>query len=115
MQRFVDETLVGSQPSSPKSSTRGFTFLDVQIAIVILAVAMIGMVGHGRAYRSMLEALQREHRFEGVALAATNRVVLSVMEVQNSGSQPRCDVAVDSVTQDGATAVAELVVTRRTP
>jgi hypothetical protein len=115
MQRSFDETLVGSQPSPSKSSTRGFTLLDVQIAIVILAVAMLGMVGHGRAYRSILDALQREHRFDGVAVAAKHRVIVSVAEVDSGGSPPRCEVEVDTVELDGTTATAELGVTRRTP
>ena len=97
------ENLVGSHPSSPDAAHRsgGFTLLEIQIAIMILALAMIGMIGHGRVYERVLDNLRSEHRFEGVALPGSNRVIVSVAQVGSDTSPPRCEVELETMEADG--------------
>jgi prepilin-type N-terminal cleavage/methylation domain-containing protein len=109
--------LVGSQTSSSTAAprARGFTLLEIQIAIVILALAMIGMIGHGRVYERVLNSLQSEHRFDGVAMPAGDRVVVSVAQVGNETSPPRCEVRLEMMDEMPGNLSAEIRVTRRTP
>jgi prepilin-type N-terminal cleavage/methylation domain-containing protein len=111
------ESLVGSHshPSSAAARSRGFTLLEIQIAIIILAVAMVGMVGQGRAYRMLLDTVETEHRFEGVALAGSNRVVVTVTDAGSSAAAPPCQVSLEEIEDTGVTLETEVVVTRRIP
>jgi hypothetical protein len=109
--------LVGSQPSFPQAAQRssGFTLLEIQIAIVIFALAMIGMIGHGRVYERVLTNLQSEHRFDGVAVPTNDRVIVSVAQVGNEASPPRCDVELETIDDTPGNLSAEIRVVRRTP
>ena len=110
------ERLVGSQSASTAAArSRGFTLLEIQIAIIILAVAMVGMVGQGRAYRRLLDTIETQHRFEGVALAGSERVVVTVTDAGSGAGAPPCQVALESIEDTAGTLEAEVVVTRRIP
>jgi len=107
------ESQASSEPTAARN--RGFTLLEIQIAIVILALAMVGMIGHGRAYQQILTALRDDHRLDGTALVSEGRAVVSVAQIGNETSPPRCEVELESIEADGGTVVAEVRTTRRTP
>jgi len=110
-------TLVCSQPSSPQAARRssGFTLLEIQIAIVILALAMIGMIGHGRVHERVLLNLLSEHRFDGVVIPTDDRVIVSVAQVGTETSPPRCAVELETMDDTSGHLSAEIRVIRRTP
>ena len=110
-----------------KSSTRGFTLIEIMIAIIILSVGVLGMVGSAglvsrmvgqgkRNTRAAVVAIQRMEILRRTALAATPHCstlsggtattngVTETWSVTNSGSSRRLRVIVVYQTNRGTLA-----------
>jgi hypothetical protein len=97
------------------ASARGFTLLEVQVASILFVVAVFFMIGQARAYRSMLESVERDSALSGAAVTGDDRVVASVARAGAGSGAPACEVRLHALDETGATLSAEVVVTRRSP
>ena len=91
----------------------GFTLLEVQIAVLIFTLAMVGMVGSARVYKKLLSSTEAQYRLDGVALEAGQRTIGTVTFVGDD--HPNCELVLSSITTTAGAMEADVYVTRRSP
>lgn len=84
---------------------RGFSLVEVQIAVVVLAIAIFTLGGHHKILNDLLRAAQDDRRVAGYFdLSAERAFILTADSGRNAGPPP-CDVKVNSVSFAGQSPV----------
>ena len=91
----------------------GFTLLEIQIAVLIFTLAMVGMVGSARVYKKLLSSTEAQFRLDGVALEAGQRTIGTV--TFRGDDHPNCELVLSSIATTAGAMEADVYVTRRSP
>jgi hypothetical protein len=81
--------------------SRGFTLLEVQVAVVLLVLTLFVLGGHNRVINQLLSGVLEDKRVDGYVDLATERAFLTISESGQGAGTPPCDVRVDSVDTSG--------------
>jgi len=82
-------------------ANRGFTLLEVQVAVVLLVLTLFVLGGHNRVINQLLTGVLTDKRVDGYVDLATERAFLTISESGQAAGTPPCDVRVDSVDTSG--------------
>jgi prepilin-type N-terminal cleavage/methylation domain-containing protein len=80
----------------------GFTLVEVQIAVVIMAIAIFTLGGHTQILNTLLGGAHAERRAAGYFDLTTARAFLMTVDRGPNAGPPPCDVTVESVSFEGA-------------
>jgi len=83
-------------------ATRGFTLIELQVAIVLLVVAAFILGGHHRVYNQLLSGVHEDRRAAGYVDLTAERAFLVIAEEGKGAGSPPCDIKVDSVSFSGS-------------
>jgi prepilin-type N-terminal cleavage/methylation domain-containing protein len=81
---------------------RGFTLIELQVAIVLLVVAAFILGGHHRIYNQLLAGVHEDRRAAGYVDLTAQRAFLVIAEEGTGAGPPPCDVKVNSVDFGGS-------------
>lgn len=84
------------------SGTAGFTLVEVQVAIIVLAVAIFSLGGHNRAMNSLLRGVEADKRVSGYVDLSAERAFLLISASGKNAALPPCNVSVNSVDLTGS-------------
>jgi hypothetical protein len=73
---------------------RAFTILEVQVAIVVLAITILTLGGHHRIMNSLLRGVQQDRQAGGFVDLVTERGAMTYTEEGDAPSPPPCNVTV---------------------
>ncbi len=97
----------GASPKGPagrglsSSSQRGFTLVEVQVAIILTVVLLYTMGGHSRVVNQLLAGVQEDKRVSGIVDVASERASLSISDTGTGAGPPTCDVIIKSIDTSG--------------
>ncbi len=94
-------------PSSSKARRcDGFSLLEVQIAILILVLAVMGLMATVASQNRHLVGVEEYGKVRGVTSTARKRVVVSYTEAATTG--PACEVHLDDLAERGRSLTARV-------
>jgi hypothetical protein len=96
--------------SKDRRGTGGFTLLEVQIAVLVLIVALFTLVGHHKVYNDLLDGVTEDKRVSGYMDLTDNRLVTTLTEQGPDAAPPACHVFVSDVTYSGGTPRVDVIV-----
>jgi len=85
-----------------RAASRGFTLVELQIAIVVLLIVTFTMGGHHHIYNQLLAGVSVDQRVDGHFDLFNERGFLVIMAQGKNASAPVCDVRVQSVDTSGS-------------
>lgn len=91
----------------------GYTIVEVQIAVLLMLIAMWGISGHQRAYNSVMGGLETENRVRGVVDVTSERAIVAVSEKGGASGPPQCEIRLVDIDTSGSNPVAEVIVRQR--
>ncbi len=98
-----------------RKAQSGFTFLEVQVAMLLLLIGIMGIVLHGAAQRRHLAWISEYGKARGIVNLVASRAVLTYTEDDNSARLPECTITLLATASVGAVASAEVRVARTGP
>ena len=81
---------------------RGFTLVEIQIAILLIVVLLYTLGGHTRVVNQLLAGVQDDKRVAGVVDLTSERAVLSISDTGTGAGAPVCDVRIQSIDFGGS-------------
>ncbi len=81
------------------SGSGGFSLLEVQIAILVLVLAVMGLMATVANQNRHLVGVEEYGRVRGVTSTASKRVVVAFTEAATTG--PACDIRLDELDERG--------------
>jgi hypothetical protein len=88
----------------------GFTILEVQIAVLVLLIALFTLVGHHKVYNDLLDGVTEDKRVSGYIDLTDDRLVVTLTEQGPDAAPPACHVYVTDVTYSGGNPRIDVVV-----
>jgi len=85
--------------------SRGFSLIEVQIAIVVLAISIFTIGGHNRIINLLLQGAQEDRKVAGYVDLSAERVFVLIADSGKNAGPPPCDVKVNSVSFAGSNPV----------
>jgi hypothetical protein len=82
-------------------ASRGFTLVEVQIAILVLLITLFTLGGHVRIYNQLLTGVTADKNVDGYFDLTGERAFLTVSRQGKDAAPPPCDVRVQSVNTGG--------------
>jgi prepilin-type N-terminal cleavage/methylation domain-containing protein len=80
---------------------RGFTLIELQVAIVLLVIAAFILGGHHHVYNQLLSGVHEDRRAAGYVDLTAERAFLMIAEEGPGAGPPPCDIKVNSVSFSG--------------
>ena len=88
----------------------GFTVVEVQIAVLVLLIALFTLIGHHRVYSDLLDGVTADKRVAGYMDLTDNRLFITLAEQGPNAAPPACHVYVTAVTYSGGSPRVDVVV-----
>ncbi len=95
-----------------RKGTAGFTLLEVQVAMLLLLVALMSVSVHGALQHRHLAWIEQYGKAHGIVDLAASRVVMTLTEEDGALPLPTCDVVLLQTSTQGQGATADVQVTR---
>lgn len=100
------------QPASIRDG--GFTLVEIQIAVLLLSVALAGLTGVYAMQHRHLSWMEQNGRSYGIVDPVAKRALVSLADDLGDGSLPPCEVALVKIKdEDGEKLEAEVRVSQR--
>lgn len=94
---------------------RGFTLVEVQVAIVIFGFGMVAFLGYTRVNGALIRAAEETRSVDGYADLAQERAIVIIASEPGTIATPPCDLQLQDIDESGLYPVVELTVARSTP
>jgi hypothetical protein len=79
----------------------GFTIVEIQVAIVVLAVTILTLGGHHRVMNALLRGVQEDRQVGGYVNLSEERASLTFTDDGTGAGPPPCDIKVTDVNLSG--------------
>lgn len=96
-------------------SMRGFTLVEVQVAIVIFGLGMVAFLGYTRVNGTLIRSAEETRSIDGYADLARERTIVVIASEPGTTAAPPCDLKLAGIDESGIYPVVELTVARSTP
>ena len=93
--------MTGAKQKRIRRRDAGISLLEVNVAIIVLVIAVLTMGGHQRIYNQLLAGVTVDKKVDGYFDLTTERAVLTMAEADQDVAAPACDVTVQSVDTGG--------------
>ena len=94
---------------------RGFTLIEVQVAIVLFVFGMIAFLGYTRVNGQLVASVAEQRSVDGYADLAAERAIVVIAGAPGTTAAPACDVTLEAIDDSGAYPVVEISVARALP
>jgi len=94
---------------------RGFTLIEVQIAIVLFVFGMLAVLGSARVNGSLIKSVETERAVDGYVDLAAERAIVTMAGEPGTTGTPPCTVRLESIDDSGAFPIVEVSAQRVTP
>jgi hypothetical protein len=94
---------------------RGFSLIEVQVAIVVFVFGMLAFLGYTRVNGALIGSAESARSIDGYADLTAERAILVIASPAGTTTAPACDVRLESIDTDGLYPVLEVSVARSTP
>lgn len=94
---------------------RAFTLIEVQVAIFVFALGILGLLGYSRVNNALIASAEATRSLDGYVDVASERAIVVIASEPGSTAVPACDVRLESIDSSGPYPVVELAVTRSIP
>jgi len=94
---------------------RGFTLVEVQIAIVIFGIGMVAFLGYTRVNGALIRSAEEARSIDGYADLTAERAIVVIAGEPGTIAVPPCDLKLEGIDESGLYPVVELTVARSTP
>ena len=94
---------------------RGFTLVEVQVAIVIFGLGMVAFLGYTRVNGALIRSAEETRSIDGYADLAEERAIVVIASEPGTTAAPSCDLKLADIDETGIYPVVELTVARSTP
>jgi hypothetical protein len=91
----------------------GYTIVEVQIAIILMLIALWGMGSHARIYNQLLAGIEQDNAIQGVVNVGVGRAILAVSSAGADAGPPPCEIRLLSIDTGGTYPVAQVQVRQR--
>jgi len=94
-----------TKPTDRKSfgtCARGFTIIEVVVAVTLLVIVVLINGGHSRVYNQLLAGVQADKRVAGHVDLLAERAFLMISETGPAAGPPPCDVQLKSINWRGS-------------
>jgi len=95
--------------------SRGFTLIEVQVAIVIFVFGMIAVLGYARINGSLVASVESERGVDGYFDLASERAIVIMTAEPGTTGNPECDVRLEEIDDSGAYPIVEISTQRGLP
>jgi len=94
---------------------RGFSLIEVQVAIVLFVFGMISFLGYTRVNGQLVTSVEEQRSVDGYADLTEQRAIIIIASPPGTTTAPACDVALQEIDESGAYPVVEVSVARGIP
>jgi Tfp pilus assembly protein PilV len=94
---------------------RGFTLIEVQVAIVLFVFGMIAFLGYARVNGQLVASVADQRSVDGYADLAGERAIVVIASKPGTTAAPACDITLEDIDDSGAYPVVEISVSRALP
>jgi type II secretory pathway pseudopilin PulG len=94
---------------------RGFTLIEVQVAIVLFVFGMISFLGYTRVNGQLVTSVEQQRSIDGYADLAEDRAIVVIASAPGTTSAPACDLILQDIDTSGTYPVVEVSVARALP
>jgi hypothetical protein len=94
---------------------RGFSLIEVQVAIVLFVLGMISFLGYIRVNGQLVTSVQQQRSIDGYADLPEARAIVVIASAPGTTSPPACDLTLRNIDESGAYPVVEVSVARGLP
>ena len=88
--------------------SKGFTLIEVQVAIVVFAFAMIAVLGYARVNGSLISAVENERAVDGYLDLASQRLIVTITGEPGTTGDPESEVELESIDESGSYPIVEI-------
>lgn len=83
------------------AQARGFTIVEIQVAIVVLAITILTLGSHHRVMNALLRGVVEDRQAAGYVDLSEERAALTFVDDGAGAGPPPCDVRVTNVNLSG--------------
>jgi len=94
---------------------RGFSLIEVQVAIVLFVFGMIAFLGYARVNGQLVTSMEEQRSVDGYADLATGRAIVVMASEAGTTTAPGCDLILEDIDESGTYPVIEVSVARALP
>lgn len=94
---------------------RGFTLIEVQVAIVVFVFGMLAVLGSARVNGALIKSVETERAVDGYVDLSGERAIVTMTGAPGSTGSPPCRVRLEGIDTSGAFPVVEISTQRSMP
>jgi hypothetical protein len=94
---------------------RGFSLIEVQVAIVLFILGMIAFLGYARVNGQLVTSVEHHRSVDGYADLSKDRAIIVIASEAGTTTSPACEVALGSIDTSGPYPIVEVSVARVLP
>jgi len=94
-------------------ASRGFTIIEVQVAALVGAIALMAALDYARVQRELIVWIQETRSADGFIDETNGRAILVSTDAGIDPSAPVCEIRLTTLDTSGAYPLAEIVVRQR--
>jgi hypothetical protein len=94
---------------------RGFTLIEVQVAIVLFVFGMIAFLGYTRVNGQLVASVADQRSVDGYADLGEERAIVIIASQPGTTAAPSCDITLEGIDESGAYPVVEISIARALP
>jgi Tfp pilus assembly protein PilV len=94
---------------------RGFTLIEVQVAIVLFVFGMIAFLGYTRVNGQLVASVENQRSVDGYADLAAQRTIVVIASAPGTTAVPACNLTLEDIDVSGTSPVVEVSVSRALP
>ena len=111
----VSHPLARTRGRSRILDPRGFTLIEVQVAIVLFVFGMIAFLGYTRVNGQLVASVAEQRSIDGYADLGEERAIVIIASKPGTTTAPACDLKLEDIDESGSYPVVEISVARALP